>query len=83
MGQSAFAHTQQVCESSRWRAVGVGVGVGTAGGGRGGGRGCRTSGREGEGGLEREEKRELALNPIALCRGDHWHLLINNKCIPE
>lgn len=36
-----------------------------------------------EGGLAREEKRELALNPIALCRGDHWHLLINNKCIPE
>lgn len=30
-----------------------------------------------------EEKREVALNPIALCRGDHWHLLINNKCIPE
>lgn len=35
---------------------------------------------EGEG---EEEKREVALNPIALCRGDHWHLLINNKCIPE
>lgn len=32
---------------------------------------------------EEEEKREVALNPIALCRGDHWHLLINNKCIPE
>lgn len=54
MGQSAFAHTQQVCESSRWRAVGVGVG--TAGGG-GGGRGCRTSGREGEGVREGGETR--------------------------
>lgn len=52
-----FAHTRQVCESSRWRAVGVGVGVGTAGGGGGGGRGCRTSGREGEGVREGGETR--------------------------